>query len=64
MLDPRKFESVFPQNAAIPYKREFVQEAEAFRRSFGGLLFIDRVLTAFGLEKGMLLTPLYLHALL
>jgi hypothetical protein len=53
MFDYNNFEHVFPTAAVFPYGRKSIQETETFRKSFNGALFIDRVLSALGLSKGM-----------
>lgn len=52
MMDFARFERVFGPLEPFPYKRPFLQEAEARRKSFEGSLFIDRVLAALGLSQG------------
>lgn len=52
MFSPSNFSHVF-SSAPFPYDRKFVQETETFRKSFDGALFIDRVLKALGITKGM-----------
>lgn len=55
MIDYSNFERVFGPLNPFPYNRTFIQEAEGYRRSFEGALFIDRVLAALGLSKGIVL---------
>jgi hypothetical protein len=56
MFDFSNFDQVFGSLEPFPYKRSFIQEAEANRRGFEGALFIDRVLAALGHAKGRNLT--------
>lgn len=51
MFDYKNFDHVFGHAAPLP-DRAYHQETEAFRRSFDGVLFIDRVLKALGITKG------------
>ncbi|KAF7536967.1 hypothetical protein G7054_g4126 [Neopestalotiopsis clavispora] len=51
MIDFGNFDRVFGPLSPFPYNRTFIQEAEGFRRSFEGALFIDKVLAALGLAK-------------
>lgn len=53
MFDYNHYEHVFPTSAAFPYDRKSIQETDTYRKSFNGALFIDRVLSALGLTKGM-----------
>lgn len=52
MLDHTDFDLVFSPAAQFPYDRKTIQDIEAYRKSFNGSLFIDRVLKALGLNKG------------
>lgn len=51
MFDYKNFDHVFGRAAPFP-DRAYHQETETFRRSFEGVLFIDRVLKALGITKG------------
>ncbi|KAK6067159.1 nuclear pore assembly complex assembly domain-containing protein [Seiridium cupressi] len=51
MIDYGNFDRVFSPLNPFPYNRTFIQEAESYRRSFEGALFIDKVLAALGLQK-------------
>ena len=51
MFDYKSFDDVFGNVAPFP-DRSFYQETETFRRSYDGVLFIDRVLRALGITKG------------
>lgn len=51
MFDYKNFDHVFGRVAPFP-DRAYHQETETFRRSFDGVLFIDRVLKALGITKG------------
>ncbi|ETS73540.1 hypothetical protein PFICI_14486 [Pestalotiopsis fici W106-1] len=51
MIDFGNFDRVFGPLNPFPYDRTFIQEAEGFRRSFEGALFIDKILAALGLAK-------------
>ncbi|KAH6653111.1 nuclear pore complex assembly-domain-containing protein [Truncatella angustata] len=57
MLDYTNFERVFGLLSPYPYNRTFIQEAESYRRSFEGALFIDNILAALGLSKARSLYP-------
>lgn len=52
MFDYTDFDQVFGSQA-FPYDRKSIQEIDTFRKSLDGALFIDRVLKALGLTKGM-----------
>jgi hypothetical protein len=56
MFDYRDFQQVFPAGAQLPYGREFQAEIDYSRKTFDGLLFIDRVMQALGLPSSMRLT--------
>ncbi|KAL2163437.1 hypothetical protein VTH06DRAFT_5494 [Thermothelomyces fergusii] len=49
MLDFTQFSAVFPTDGPKPYDHNGIREIETFRKSFGGVLFIDRILKALGL---------------
>lgn len=53
MFDYRRFDDVFPADAQVLYDRTLQQEIEKHRRNYDGVLFIDRVLKALGIAKGM-----------
>lgn len=52
MIDYSNFDRVFGSLNPYPYNRTFIQEADTYRRSFEGALFVDRVLAALGHSKG------------
>lgn len=54
MLDFTQFSAVFPTDGSKPYDHNGIREIETFRKSFGGVLFIDRVLKALGLGDSKL----------
>lgn len=54
MFDYANFHDVFPEGIANPYDRDTQRETEASRKNFDSALFIDRVLRAVGITKGML----------
>lgn len=51
MFDYTNFHDVFPTGLQLPYDRKLQQEIEARRKHADGVLFIDRVLKALGVEK-------------
>lgn len=53
MFDYSNFGDVFPANWQSPYDRGALTEIESSRRTLDGVLFIDRVLKALGITKGM-----------
>ncbi|KAI1870306.1 uncharacterized protein JN550_005234 [Neoarthrinium moseri] len=57
MLDYGNFERVFGSLSPFPYNRTTIQEADSYRRSLDGALFLDRVLAALGLPKARALYP-------
>lgn len=57
MFDYRDFQQVFPAGAQLPYDRELQANIADSRKTFDGLLFIDRVMKALGLAKGKLFPP-------
>jgi hypothetical protein len=52
MLDFAKFQAAFPTDGAGPYGANNVKAIETFRKTFDGVLFIDRVLKTLGLPEG------------
>jgi hypothetical protein len=52
MLDFSQFAAAFPTDGPKPYDQNGVREIETFRKTFGGVLFIDRVLKALGVGEG------------
>ncbi|KPM40282.1 hypothetical protein AK830_g6259 [Neonectria ditissima] len=48
---------VFPEAAPNPYDRKAQQEIDSSRKSFDGVLFIDRVLRAVGITKAKVYPP-------
>ncbi|KAL2186291.1 hypothetical protein L209DRAFT_780302 [Thermothelomyces heterothallicus CBS 203.75] len=58
MLDFTQFSAAFPTDGPKPYDQNGIREIETFRKSFGGVLFIDRVLKALGLgDTGKVYPP-------
>lgn len=53
MFDITNFVDVFPTEGELPYDRSAQADIETRRRSFDGSLFIDRVLKALGVAKGL-----------
>ncbi len=53
MIDYTQFHAVFPGQGPTPYSNKDVQEIETMRKSFNGVLFIDRVLKALSIGEGM-----------
>jgi len=54
-VDYTQFHQVFPPDLGSPYAPDLIREIEAYRKSFDGVLFIDRVLKALGVTKGTFL---------
>ncbi|KAK0721449.1 nuclear pore complex assembly-domain-containing protein [Apiosordaria backusii] len=50
MLDFTHFNAAFPTDGPTPYDPTFARQIETFRKSFDGVLFIDRVLRALGIK--------------
>lgn len=59
MLDFSQFAAAFPTDGPKPYDQNGVREIETFRKSFDGVLFIDRVLKALGVSEGMRLLRIW-----
>ncbi|KAL2753244.1 hypothetical protein ACRALDRAFT_1077616 [Sodiomyces alcalophilus JCM 7366] len=57
MFDYTRFDHVFSPSAQFPYDRQTIQDIETYRKSFNGILFIDRVLKALGLTKARTYPP-------
>ncbi|GAB1317585.1 hypothetical protein MFIFM68171_07795 [Madurella fahalii] len=57
MLDFSQFSAAFPTDGPKPYDQNGVREIETFRKSFDGVLFIDRVLKALGIGVGKAYPP-------
>ncbi|KAK2590569.1 hypothetical protein QQS21_011751 [Conoideocrella luteorostrata] len=57
MFDYTNLHDVFPKDVQIPYDRKLQQEIEAHRKHADGILFIDRVLKALGIQKGKVYPP-------
>lgn len=57
MLDFSQFSAAFPTDGPKPYDQNGVREIETFRKSFDGVLFIDRVLKALGIGEGKAYPP-------
>lgn len=53
MFDYRDFQQVFPAGAQLPYDHELQAEIDNSRKTFHGVLFIDRVMKALGLTKSV-----------
>lgn len=53
MDDFDEFEAVFGNNSNIAYEKPAADEIRQRRRSLEGELFIDRLLKALGVQKGM-----------
>ncbi len=53
MLDYTQFQQVFPANLRSPYDRKLQQDIDGHRKTLSGVLFIDRVLRALGIAKGV-----------
>lgn len=54
MFNYANLHDVFPSGLPNPYDRKLQHEIESSRKSFDGILFIDRVLRAVGITKGAL----------
>lgn len=52
MFNYANLHDVFPAGLPNPYDRKLQHEIESSRKSFDGILFIDRVLRAVGITKG------------
>ena len=57
MLDFSQFSAAFPTDGPKPYDQNGVREIETFRKTFDGVLFIDRVLKALGIGESEYLAP-------
>lgn len=57
MFDYQDFQQVFPAGAQLPYDKELLTEIDHSRKTFEGVLFIDRVMKALGISKGLSLYP-------
>ena len=54
MLDYTEYNNVFPSPGIInPYDHSGSSAIEAFRKSFRGILFVDRVLSRLGIGQGL-----------
>lgn len=53
MIDYTQFQEIFPSGVQMPYDRKLQHEIEAHRKTLEGHLFIDRVLQALGVTKGL-----------
>ncbi|KAK3305763.1 nuclear pore complex assembly-domain-containing protein [Chaetomium strumarium] len=51
MLDFSQFSAAFPTDGPNPYDQNGVREIETFRKTFDGVLFIDRVLKALSIGE-------------
>lgn len=54
MIDYTQFQHVFPSDLQSPYDRQLQNDIEAHRKTLDGVLFVDRVLKALGITKGIL----------
>lgn len=52
MFNYTNLHHIFPAGLPNPYDRKTQQEIETSRKSLDGVLFIDRVLRAVGINKG------------
>ncbi|KAK1757265.1 protein ELYS [Echria macrotheca] len=57
MLDYTQFQAVFPIDGPKPYDQVGVKAIETFRKTFDGVLFIDRVLRALGITEAKAYPP-------
>ncbi|KAK4124628.1 hypothetical protein N657DRAFT_644873 [Parathielavia appendiculata] len=57
MLDLFQFNAAFPTDGPKPYDQNGVRQIETFRKTFDGILFIDRVLKALGVGEGKAYPP-------
>ncbi|SPQ24713.1 de6f363f-de56-4e43-b58d-dd1de2182b55 [Thermothielavioides terrestris] len=57
MLDFSQFAAAFPTDGPKPYDQSGVREIETFRKTFDGVLFIDRVLKALGITESKAYPP-------
>lgn len=57
MLDFTHFNAAFPTDGPSPYDPTFSRQIETFRKSFDGVLFIDRVLHRLGIKDGLFPSP-------
>ncbi|KAH8888648.1 hypothetical protein GQ53DRAFT_749048 [Thozetella sp. PMI_491] len=57
MRDYSQFHVVFPVDGQKPYDTNGVREIETYRKTFHGVLFIDRVLKALGIGEGKAYPP-------
>lgn len=51
-IDFTHYEQVFQPDLESPYAPDLVREIESYRKGFGGVLFVDKVLSALGVTKG------------
>lgn len=56
-VDYTQFHQVFPPDLGSPYAPDLIREIETYRKSFDGVLFIDRVLKALGVTKAKSYPP-------
>ncbi|EFX03382.1 hypothetical protein CMQ_5432 [Grosmannia clavigera kw1407] len=56
-LDYRSFHDVFGVEGKLPYDQYINRDIESKRKSLGGVLFVDRVLTALGVSKVKIYPP-------
>lgn len=53
MIDYTQFHNVFPATLQAPYDRKLQHDIDAHRKELDGVLFIDRVLKALGISRGL-----------
>jgi hypothetical protein len=63
MFDYINLHDVFAEGLANPYDRETQRDIEHSRKEFDGALFIDRVLRAVGITKGIFVSRTDHHIL-
>ncbi|CAK7213975.1 hypothetical protein SCUCBS95973_001983 [Sporothrix curviconia] len=56
-LDFRNFSEVFGNGDTLPYDQHINRDIESKRKSLGGVLFVDRVFTALGIQKVKIYPP-------
>ncbi|CAK7199809.1 hypothetical protein SEUCBS139899_002495 [Sporothrix eucalyptigena] len=56
-LDFRNFSDVFGNGDTLPYDQHVNRDIESKRKSLGGVLFVDRVFTALGIQKVKIYPP-------
>ncbi|EHA50249.1 hypothetical protein MGG_03377 [Pyricularia oryzae 70-15] len=56
-IDFTHYEQVFQPDLESPYAPDLVREIESYRKGFGGVLFVDKVLSALGVTKAKSYPP-------